>query len=87
MIVLQLWNLYLLLPTETSKGAAQKQKLQTEFLKIRRELNTTSSQDEFAKWAKIRRQHDKQAEQLEKLSMSRENPPTAVYADIKTDKS
>jgi hypothetical protein len=57
-----------MLPTETSKSAAQRQKLQNDYLKIRRDLNATSSQDEFAKWAKLRRQHDKLMEQLEKLS-------------------
>ena len=29
-------------------------------IKVKRELNATSSQDQFAKWAKLRRQHDKQ---------------------------
>jgi tail-anchored protein insertion receptor len=43
-------------------------KVQKEYLKVRRELNATSSQDEFAKWAKLRRQHDKLLEQLEKMS-------------------
>ncbi|KAI0011702.1 CHD5-like protein-domain-containing protein [Xylariaceae sp. FL0662B] len=62
-----LWNLYLVLPTQTSKQAAEKKKIQKEYLTIRRDLNATSSQDQFAKWAKLRRQHDKLLEQLEKL--------------------
>ncbi|KAI1842712.1 hypothetical protein JX266_011033, partial [Neoarthrinium moseri] len=62
-----LWTLYLMLPTETSKNSRQRQKLQSEYLKVRRDLNATSSQDEFAKWAKLRRQHDKLMEQLEKM--------------------
>ncbi|KAI1766578.1 CHD5-like protein-domain-containing protein [Hypoxylon sp. FL1150] len=65
-----LWNLYLALPTQTSKQAADKQKLQKEYLTIRRDLNATSSQDQFAKWAKLRRQHDKLLEQLEKTKSS-----------------
>ncbi|TRX97515.1 hypothetical protein FHL15_001793 [Xylaria flabelliformis] len=65
-----LWNLYLALPTEVSKQAAEKNRLQKEYLAIRRDLNATSSQDQFAKWAKLRRQHDKQLEQLEKLKAS-----------------
>ena len=28
-------------------------------MRLKREMNSTSSQDEFAKWAKLRRQHDK----------------------------
>jgi hypothetical protein len=31
-------------------------------------MNTTSSQDEFAKWAKLRRRHDKTMEEYEALS-------------------
>ncbi|KAI0453172.1 CHD5-like protein-domain-containing protein [Xylaria acuta] len=65
-----LWNIYLALPTEVSKQAAEKNKLQKEYLAIRRDLNATSSQDQFARWAKLRRQHDKQLEQLEKLKAS-----------------
>lgn len=50
--------------------AAEQRKTQAEYLKVRRELNSTSSQDEFAKWAKIRRQHDKLLDKLEKQSTS-----------------
>lgn len=42
---------------------------------MRRDLNATSSQDEFAKWAKLRRQHDKMLEELEKMSTS----PPPIY--------
>ncbi|KAI1260791.1 CHD5-like protein-domain-containing protein [Xylariaceae sp. FL1019] len=67
-----LWNIYLSLPTETSRSAAENKKVQKEYLAIRRELNATSSQDQFAKWAKLKRQHDKQLEQLEKIKASYE---------------
>ncbi|KAI0205473.1 CHD5 domain-containing protein [Astrocystis sublimbata] len=62
-----LWNLFLLVSPELRKQAAEKNTLQTEYLAIRRDLNATSSQDQFAKWAKLRRQHDKQLEKFEKL--------------------
>ncbi|KAI0378296.1 CHD5-like protein-domain-containing protein [Hypomontagnella monticulosa] len=65
-----LWTLYLALPTETSKQETEKKKLQKDFLTIRRDLNATSSQDQFAKWAKLRRQHDKLMEQLEQMKTS-----------------
>ncbi|KAI0513216.1 CHD5-like protein-domain-containing protein [Xylaria bambusicola] len=65
-----LWNIYLALPTKVSKQADEKNKLQKEYLAIRRDLKATSSQDQFAKWAKLRRQHDKQLEQLEKMKAS-----------------
>lgn len=64
----QLWNIYLALPTQVSKQATENNKLQKEYLAIRRDLNATSSQDQFAKWAKLRRQHDKLLEQLENTS-------------------
>ena len=64
----QLWSFVTLFPTKLSKDAADQRKLQVEYLKIRRDLTATSSQDEFAKWAKLRRQHDKLLEQLEKQS-------------------
>ncbi|KAH7367209.1 CHD5 domain-containing protein [Plectosphaerella cucumerina] len=60
-----LWTLLSYLPTEASRAAAQNRKVQADFLTIRKELNATSSQDEFAKWAKLRRNHDKLLEQLE----------------------
>lgn len=52
----------------TAKAAAEQRKAQAEYLKVRGQLNATSSQDEFAKWAKLRRQHDKLLDQLEKTS-------------------
>ncbi|KAL2759387.1 hypothetical protein ACRALDRAFT_2077761, partial [Sodiomyces alcalophilus JCM 7366] len=60
-----LWIVLNHLPIETSKQASEHRKLQAEFLKVRKELNGTSSQDQFAKWAKLRRSHDKLLEQLE----------------------
>ncbi|KAM0445267.1 hypothetical protein ACHAO4_009865 [Trichoderma viride] len=60
-----LWTLINYLPVPTSNAAAEQRKLQAQYLAARREMNTTSSQDEFAKWAKLRRKHDKLLEQLE----------------------
>lgn len=65
---LQLWTLINFLPVPTSKAAGEQRKLQADYLKVRRDLNATSSQDEFARWAKLRRQHDKLLEQLENKS-------------------
>ncbi|KAF4971019.1 hypothetical protein FZEAL_9941 [Fusarium zealandicum] len=67
-----LWTLINFLPVPTAKTAAEQRKVQAEYLKVRRDLNTTSSQDEFARWAKLRRQHDKLLEQLEKSKKSME---------------
>ncbi|KFY89809.1 hypothetical protein V500_05457 [Pseudogymnoascus sp. VKM F-4518 (FW-2643)] len=61
-----LWNLYNSLPTPTSKAFKEQKKLQAEYLAIRKQLNSISAQDQFAKWAKLSRTHDKQLEHLEK---------------------
>ncbi|KAK9436661.1 CHD5 domain protein [Metarhizium brunneum] len=60
-----IWTLINYLPVSTSKAAAEQRTLQAEYLKVRRDLNATSSQDEFARWAKLRRQHDKLLEKLD----------------------
>ena len=52
----------------TSKQIRDQRELQQRYLKARLDLNATSSQDEFAKWAKLRRQHDKMLEELEQMS-------------------
>jgi ferric-dicitrate binding protein FerR (iron transport regulator) len=42
--------------------------MKREVVQLKREMNATSSQDEFAKWAKLRRKHDKALEQYEEKS-------------------
>jgi hypothetical protein len=66
--LLQIWRAYLSIPTPLAKQFAEQRQKQKEYLAVRLELNATSSQDEFAKWAKLRRQHDKLLEELEKKS-------------------
>jgi hypothetical protein len=51
-----------------SSKYAQQRKLKTEILTKKKELLQTSAQDEFAKWAKLRRSVDKGLADLEKLS-------------------
>ncbi|KAF5532302.1 GET1 [Fusarium mexicanum] len=67
-----LWTIINFLPISTAKAAGEQRKLQADYLKVRRDLNSTSSQDNFAKWAKLRRQHDKLLEQLEKTKKTNE---------------
>jgi hypothetical protein len=64
----KLWMLYLRLPTSISREAREQQKLKHEVVQLKREMNATSSQDEFAKWAKLRRRHDKALEEFEAKS-------------------
>lgn len=54
-----LWSLYNRLPTSTSADARSQVELRREVIRLKREMNAISSQDEFAKWAKLRRSHDK----------------------------
>ncbi|CAG8090694.1 unnamed protein product [Penicillium salamii] len=63
-----LWLLYLRLPTPTSRTARKQQQLKRAVHEQKREMNNTSSQDEFAKWAKARRRHDKTMEEYEALN-------------------
>lgn len=46
-------------------------KLKRDVVQLKREMNATSSQDEFAKWAKLRRRHDKTLEEYEAKSTFR----------------
>ncbi|KAK6517230.1 GET complex subunit get1 [Arthrobotrys conoides] len=64
-----IWECYTrIIHTRASADAAKFRRQQIEVLRIRKEMATTSSQDEFAKWAKLRREHDRKAAELEKLS-------------------
>ncbi|RJE25537.1 hypothetical protein PHISCL_02149 [Aspergillus sclerotialis] len=63
-----LWLLYLKLPTSTSRNAREQSRLKREVLELKRDMNNTSSQDEFAKWAKLRRRHDKTMEEYEAMN-------------------
>ncbi|GIK03734.1 GET complex subunit get1 [Aspergillus viridinutans] len=63
-----LWILYLRLPTSTSKNAREQSRLKREVVQLKREMNNTSSQDEFAKWAKLRRKHDKAMDEYETMN-------------------
>lgn len=64
----QIWILYLKLPTSTARKGRDLQTKKREVLQLKREMNNTSSQDEFAKWAKLRRRHDKSMEEYDTLS-------------------
>ncbi|KLU89649.1 GET1 [Magnaporthiopsis poae ATCC 64411] len=71
-----IWAIINALPTKISTEFAEQRKLQAEYLKVRKDLAATSSQDEFAKWAKLRRQHDKLYEQLEKKKSALDSTKT-----------
>ena len=61
--------LYNKLPNPTAKDAREAIRLKKEVVRLKRELNATSAQDEFTKWAKLRRSHDKVAADQEKSGL------------------
>ncbi|EHK99163.1 putative protein get1 [Glarea lozoyensis 74030] len=54
-----------MLPVPTSQSANKLRVLKKEYNTVRMQMNATSSQDEFAKWAKLRRKSDKLGEEIE----------------------
>ncbi|KAL5120100.1 GET complex subunit get1 [Pleosporales sp. CAS-2024a] len=65
-----LWIVYNKLPTPTSSSAQKAQKLKKEIVQLKRELGNTSPQDNFTKWAKLDRQHNKAMAEYQKLDGS-----------------
>ncbi|MCJ1468637.1 GET complex subunit get1 [Pseudocyphellaria aurata] len=54
-----LWAIYRKISPAINASVTSLPKLRAEVFRLSQEMNSTSSQDEFAKWAKLRRQHDK----------------------------
>ncbi|EXJ58099.1 hypothetical protein A1O7_05523 [Cladophialophora yegresii CBS 114405] len=61
-----LWQIYTRLPLQSSRDMQQQVRLRREVVRLKREMNAVSAQDEFSKWAKLRRQHDKALEEHDK---------------------
>jgi hypothetical protein len=62
----QTYDLYC--KVSTDQAVVRQRKLRKQVLQLRTELSQTSSQDQFAKWAKIRRKYDSTSDSLEKTS-------------------
>lgn len=73
----QAWSLYNKLPTPTSTAEQESSRLRRELLRLKKELGAVSAQDDFAKWAKLRRQHDKVLSEHEKNCMI--SLPPSIY--------
>jgi predicted translin family RNA/ssDNA-binding protein len=56
------------------KNDQEAEKLRGEVVRLSREMKATSAQDNFAKWARLRREHDKAKEAYEKKSTSQSIP-------------
>ncbi|OCK85383.1 hypothetical protein K432DRAFT_318518 [Lepidopterella palustris CBS 459.81] len=77
-----LWVLYNKLPTPTAKVTHEQARLKREVLRLKRELNGVSAQDDFARWAKLRRQYDKVAADFEKIDSSLRSVQTSFNATV-----
>lgn len=60
------WRLFCLLPTDHSTKAAKTAEFRNEVGRLQREMTGVSAQDNFAKWARLRREHDKAKDVYEK---------------------
>ncbi|KAI1909681.1 GET complex subunit get1 [Ophidiomyces ophidiicola] len=78
-----LWLIYLKLPNQTSQTAKEQMRLKTEVVQLKREMHATSSQDEFAKWAKLRRRYDKSMEEYETKSMIIPSPSALLEVVVR----
>jgi len=79
--------LYNRLPISTSKQAAETANLRKEVLRLKKELASISAQDEFTRWAKLRRQHDKAVGEYDKIGMlgrdvCRKRSPTRILTMV-----
>ncbi|MCJ1298914.1 GET complex subunit get1 [Hypocenomyce scalaris] len=77
-----LWVLWNKLPTSTSKSVEDQTRLRRDVVRLKREMNSTSSQDEFAKWAKLRRQHDKALAEYDEKTSSLQAFKTSFESSI-----
>ena len=71
-----LWTLYTRLSPSAAAQLRANAKLRQEVLTLKKELLSTSSQDQFAKWAKIRRNLDKKTAELQKSRTLPRIPPS-----------
>lgn len=69
----QTWKLYLLLPLPIRTHLKSQRTLQSTLLTTSATLKSTSAQDDFAKWARLNRQHDKQIQDLQTLTSAIES--------------
>ncbi|KAK3069089.1 GET complex subunit get1 [Teratosphaeriaceae sp. CCFEE 6253] len=65
-----LWTVYTKLPTPQSKDADESAKLRKEVARLHREMKSISAQDDFARWARVRRDHDKVKDKYDNQSAS-----------------
>ena len=58
--------MYVRLPLVASQDLKAQIRLRNDVVRLKREMAAISAQDDFARWAKLRRQHDKALEEHDK---------------------
>ena len=71
------------LPMRIRNQISLRKSIQKELLQTSAELKTTSSQDEFAKWARLNRHHDKQIQDLQSVTANIERHEAKFRRTIK----
>ncbi|KAK4610290.1 hypothetical protein CLAFUW4_14134 [Fulvia fulva] len=64
------WCFFTKLPSSPAGDSQETKKLRDEVVRLNREMTATSAQDNFAKWARLRRGHDKAKEKYDKQAQS-----------------
>ena len=72
-----LWQLYCRTPFGTSRDFQDQIRLRRDVVSLKREMAGISAQDDFARWAKLRRKHDKALEEHDKKGTG---PTLACFA-------
>ncbi|KAK9478357.1 CHD5-like protein-domain-containing protein [Lipomyces japonicus] len=80
-----LWEFYVkLVPSSAAQNVKTRHLLQREAIRTSTERSNTSSQDEFAKWAKLNRKVDKLKTDIEKINATIATQKTKFKRQIKT---
>jgi tail-anchored protein insertion receptor len=78
-----LWLVYIRLPFGTSQNIREQWRLRRDVVRLKREMAAISAQDDFARWAKIRRQHDKTLAEYDKTGMNWPCEHYVIVADLR----
>lgn len=84
--VQKLWQIYCRLPLGSSRDIQDQIRLRREVVRLKREMNAVSAQDEFSKWAKLRRQHDKALEEHDKKGENMTPLKSSAYRRERLDR-
>ncbi|KAK4496213.1 hypothetical protein PRZ48_012193 [Zasmidium cellare] len=67
------WWMFTKLPNKQAAQSKETVELRNEVIRLQREMIGVSAQDNFAKWARLRREHDKAKEKYEKQARDQQS--------------